>query len=288
MRLSFLNDDGALQNTLDFLKSSGCETDANGGFRRAVERYNSTALQLDLSRFPAAQHGFYSFQSSSQLLAAIPHGFFDVPHPFEFNCFDTVILLGSAQLRANLHPDDQRGGFLAQGLATNRQLLYAHASTAGEAFNLSYPAWYRDASDGYFPSSMADSRICLTAAFYCFHMLPASTASQDVGGQVINILRESWKNQAIEFPSRFQIVLCHQVNLTNHLFATTHAGLLFPIERGYIYIEKSAGVGPFVRLDFGDKADLMAWLALKFDQSMGDHVFVTFNNSKIEMLDVGH
>jgi len=287
LRISFLSDEGALQNTSEFLKSRGCKSYAVGAFQKAVKRYNSTCLKLDLSKFPPAQHGFYSFQSSSKLLAVIPHRLCDIPHAFEFNCFDTTILLANGQLRTGLHPDDHPGEFLAQGVATNGHVLYAHAATAREAFNLSNPTWYQDASDGYIPSSMADTRICLTAAFYCLHILSVSTTDRDISNQVMNVLQASWKNQAIEFPSRFQIVLCHQVNLTNHLFATTHAGLLFPVEKGYIYIEKAGGSGPFVRLDFGDRADLMAWLAWKFDKTMGDHFFVTFNDSKIEMLHVG-
>jgi hypothetical protein len=287
LRISFLNDKEALQNTLGLLKSGGCSNDSVGAFQKVVERYNSTALKLDLSKFPPAQHGFYSFQSSSQLLAVIPHRLWGIPHTFDFNCFDTIILLADGQLRTGLHSDDHPGEFLAQEMASNGHVLYAHAATAKEAFNLSYPAGYRIVSDDCIPSSMADTRICLTAAFYCIHMLPASTTAQDDENQVMQVLRASWKNQAIEFPLRFQIVLCHGDNLTNHLFSTAHAGVLFTIKNGYIYIEKAGGSGPFVRLDFGDRADLMAWLAWKFDKSMADHFFVTFNDSEIEMLHVG-
>jgi hypothetical protein len=264
VRISFLNDEGALQNTLEFLKSSGCKSSAVGAFRKAVERYNSTGLKFDLSKYPPAQHGFYSFQSSTQLLAVIPRRLWDTPHAYEFNCFDTLILLSDGQLRTGLHPDDHPGEFLA-GVTTNDYTSYAHATTAREAFNLSYPAWYQDASGVYIPASMADARICLTADFYCVHMVSASTTEQDAGNQVMNILHASWKNQVIEFPSKFQIILCHQVNLANHLFITSHGGVLFADGNGYVYIEKDGGSGPFVRLDFSVRTDLMAWLAWKFN-----------------------
>jgi hypothetical protein len=287
LRISFLNNEEALQSTLGFLKNNGCSNDAVGAFRKAVERYNSTGLKFDLTNFPTAQHGFYSFQSSTQLLAVIPRKLWDIPHTFDFNCFDTIILLGDGQLRTGLHPDEHRGEILAQQAGSDGHAYYTRAETAKEAFNLSYPAGYRIVSDDCIPSSMVDTRICLTAAFYCLHMLPASTTPEDEENQIKQVLRASWKNQSVEFPSGFQIVLCHGANLANHLFATVHAGVLFTSKEGYVYIEKDGGSGPFVRLDFGDKSDLIAWLAWKFDKSQGDHFFVTFNDSKIETVRIG-
>jgi hypothetical protein len=58
-------------------------------------------------------------------------------------------------------------------------------------------------------------------------------------------------------------------------------------EKRYVYIEKTGGSGPFVRLDFGNTGDLIAWLAWKFDKTKGVPVFVTFNDSDIERLDAG-
>jgi hypothetical protein len=189
-------------------------------------------------------------------------------------------------LRTGSRPNEHRGDFLAQQAGANGHVWYAHAATAKEAFDLSYPAGYRNFSDDCFPSPMVDSRICLTAALYCIHMLPASTTAVEEENQVLQVLQAGWKNQAIEFPSRFEIVLCHQTNLANHLFSTAHAGILFTVKKGYVYIEKHGGSGPFVRLDFSDKSDLLAWLAWKFDNSAADHFLVTFNNSKIETVRV--
>jgi hypothetical protein len=292
LHISFLNDQGALQNTLAVLKDSGCRSDAVDAFQRAVERYNSTGLRFDLSKFPPAQGGFYSFQSLSRLLALIPHRICDIPHAYEFNCFDTTILLADGQLRTGLHPDEYRGDFFSPMVDTNGELrFYPHVATAREDFNLSCPTWYQNISRDYIPSAMADSRICLTAALYAVHELSKGTTDHDSEHQVMNVLQTSWKSHAIVFPSRFQIVLCHGVNLTNHFFATTHAGVLLAVEkrfeRSYVYIEKNGGCGPFVRLDFGNKADLMAWLAWKFDNTQGCLIFVTFNDTKIEKLDIG-
>jgi hypothetical protein len=285
--LSFLNDDAALRETLALLRQAGCKEDSVAAFQKVVERYNSTPLQFNLSKFPRAQHGYYIFKSSSQLLAVLPHRLWDIPHPFEFNCFDTVIILANGKFRTDLHPDDHPSEFLPALTVPNDGLFYGHAATAREAFDFSYPAWYRDASDRYIPSSMIDARINLTAAMYCFHARPLSTNQQEVSEQVINILRESWKHQAIAFPSNCQVVLCHGVTLTNHLFATAHAGLLFPVRNGYTYLEKAGGSGPFVRLDFDDRVDLLTYLGGKFEKTMADYIFATFNDSKIELLPVG-
>ena len=288
VRISFLKDDGALRETLDLLRKAGCRDDSVAAFRKMVDHYNSTALKVDVSKFPQAQNGYYPFQSSSQLLAVLPHRFWDIPQRFEINCFDMMIVLADGKLRSGLHPDDHSGVFLPAEVNQNgEEVCRAHVSTAREAFNISYPAWYRDASTNYIPSSMTDVRINLTAALYCFHFLPTPTNQDELSEQVINVLRASWKKQAILFPSEFQVVLCHQGILTNHAFVTTHAGLLFSVKNGYTYLEKTGGSGPFMRLDFDGRTDLLMWLAGKFGKASGDYIFATFNDSEIEMLHPG-
>ena len=109
---------------------------------------------------------------------------------------------------------------------------------------------------------------------------------QSVAQLVIGELRNDWKSQRIYFPENFQVILCHQVLLTNHLFSTTHAGQLFPAKDGCVYLEKAGGRGPFVRIDFEAKDDLLTWLAGKFDKKSGDYIFATFNDRKIDLLPV--
>lgn len=286
VRISFLTDKRALQDTLGLLKKGGCGGDAIAAFEKSVEEYNSIGLKFDISRFPQTESGFYSFPSVSQLLSILPSRLWECSHPFDLNCFDTVIVLGSGKFRTDLGPDDHFDEFLPAGIRQNGRLEYAHAQTAREAFNLSNPAWYQEITSNYIPSSLADTRIVLMAAMYCFHRLPASTGPQDVENQVMKTLRESWKQQKITFPSGFQIVLWHAVDLPSHLFATLHAGLLFPVHNGYTYLEKDGGRGPFVRLDFQDRADLLTWLGKGFSKSDGKYFFATFNDSEIAVLQV--
>ena len=192
-----------------------------------------------------------------------------------------VIVLAGGKLQAGLHPDDHSSVYLPAEVDQNgEQLCRTQVSTAREAFNISYPAWYRDASTNYIPSAMADVRINLTAALYCFHLLPTPTNQEELSEQVINVLRASWKKQAILFPSKFQFILCHQGFLANCAFVTTHAGLLFPIKNGYTYLEKTGGNGPFMRLDFDGRTDLLKWLAGRFGKASGDYIFATFRRQQ--------
>jgi len=101
-------------------------------------------------------------------------------------------------------------------------------------------------------------------------------------------LKASWTRQGMSFPQRFEVVLCHEVSLPQRWFVTSHAGLLFPRERGYTYIEKAGGSGPFVRLDFADRGALLTWFSATFRgaERLGyTHHFATFNDKKIEMVE---
>jgi len=104
----------------------------------------------------------------------------------------------------------------------------------------------------------------------------------------MDALLATWRRHDLKFPPRFEVVLCHEVNFPLRTCVTAHAGLLFPRKHGYTYIEKSGGSGPFVRLDFEDRADLLTWLAGMFRgaEKFGyTHHFATFNDTKIEMLE---
>ena len=161
-------------------------------------------------------------------------------------------------LKTNGCRDDGVTAFLAPQMTTNFSMLNLPVATARDAFNFSVPSWYGDASEGFIPRSMVDARISLTAALYSNHVLPASTSEDKLNDAVMKTLRANWARQAVTFPSRFEVVLCHAVFLPNHQFSTCHAGLLFIGKKRYTYVEKDSGNGPFVRLDFDIRADLMA------------------------------
>ena len=111
IRASFLTEGVALRDTLDILRSSGCKDDATVAFQQAVARYASTAFDFDFSKFPRPCEGFYSFESASSLIAALPHQLCDTRHAYEFNCLDTVIALAGGSLRINLRVLSINPGF---------------------------------------------------------------------------------------------------------------------------------------------------------------------------------
>ena len=291
IRLSFLNDSSALDSTLEFLSSKGCNEETIAFFRRAVEHYYVVPLNLDLTNFPPSENGFYSFHSMAQAVAALPHKLRDTPHAFELNCFDTVIILAMEHFRSSLGPDDIFGTSLSlQMTNSNGAWVALNTATARDAFEWSCPSWYRDASEGFIPPSWSDQRINLNAAIFRGYVLPSSTSEDNLPQNVLKTVSANWKRQQVMFPQNCQVVLCHEVRKGQAIFSTSHAGVLFESGRGYTFWEKDSGSGPFVRLDFDTRADLLFWLASKMDAPEPPgrkRFFATFNNTEIEELSVG-
>lgn len=288
VRASFLTEQPALRDTLAVLRSAGCTREATGTFQRAVERYASSTFVFDFGKFPKSRDGFYSFESATALVDALPHQLSDTQHAFEFNCFDTVVALSGKSLRTSVRPDELAGPYLVPYTPTNGSFKILPRATARDAFNLAYPEWYRDATDEALPKAMRDARISLTAALFRSHVLPESMTEEGLASGVMEALRASWSREGISFPRRFEIVLCHQVSLPQHWFVTVHAGLLLPREHGFTYIEKAGGSGPFVRLDFDDRGALLTWFGGMFRgaERLGyTHHFATFSDTKIEMVE---
>ena len=164
VRVSFLTEPAALQDTLAELRSSGCQSESLGIFRRAVERYTSSTFEFDLSRFPKPRDGFYNFDSASAAVAALPHLLSDTTHAYEFNCFDTVIALTGDSLRTSIRPDDLASPFWVPYTQTNGSFTILPRATAREAFELAYPDWYRAAASKSLPKSRDELPLALTAA----------------------------------------------------------------------------------------------------------------------------
>ena len=99
VRLSFLDENSSLGDTLQLLTNNACSKQAAIGYQHAVQSYVFDKSEFDLSRFPMPSKGFYSFATIGTLVVALPPNAFDSSHPATFNCFDTVILLADGQLR---------------------------------------------------------------------------------------------------------------------------------------------------------------------------------------------
>jgi hypothetical protein len=286
IKISFLDNEDTNKQTTDFLLAKGCDQEAVSSFRRVIDWYNSTPTDLDLKKFPPRKNGFYSFQSVSNLVEALPHTLIYTYHQNELNCFDTVILLAGSLIHTKLQPDDVSGPFLSPFTATNNDVTLRVAATPRDAFTVICPPWWIDASKNIFSESMQNKRICLTAAFDSFCFLPASATRENLRGTLLKILQSNWKRQGITFPKNVEVVIYHSVALNEHNSLTSHAGLLFQDHNQYIYIEKAGASGPYVRLDFTDKSDLFTWYkaAIKPTTDKGNLLFATFNDREIDSL----
>lgn len=285
VRLSFLRDKVALRETLDLLTNGGFTLRGAMAFGEAVHRYNLCASDLDFSRFPALQDGFYRFGSVRDVAAALPKRLCETEHNYDLNCFDALLLVAGDKLRSALAPDRITGPFMVENITTNGE-SFALAATSRDAFTLIYAAWYREQTADLFPESMRDLRICFTPALARCHVLPTSIRTDAVGTQVLAVLRTNWRREDIEFPKAFEIVLLHKVSLSRHLCNTIHAGLLLQRGKGYTYLEKAGGKGPFVRLDVEKRDDLLPWLAQIFtaEDRLNVDLLATFNDTGVEKL----
>lgn len=289
IKMSFLADSLVLQETLDLFTGFGCPESATKWFRRAVERYNAVYSGFDYKKFPTCKTGFYSFDSVVDIISALPHPLCDTVHHFDMNCFDTTIAVTWGQMRAKLLPEQTYESFFAPHLSTNGDWSLKRVNTPKQAFELCNQSWYREETAPAFVGPIADLRVSLTAALFAGHVFHHAPSEATLQSAVLETLQKSWQSQGIKFPQRFEVVLCHEVNLTEGWFVTAHAGLLFSQQKGFTYIEKAGGTGPFVRLDFNQRSELLEWLSVIFKE--GDklgytHHFATFNDDKIERLNI--
>ena len=287
VKISFLDSGDALKQTADFLTTKGCDSNSINLFRTVVHWNNESPLGFNLKKFPKSENGFYSFQSVSNLAKALTQPLIYANHPYQLNCFDFVILLTADSMKIEHQADDLTGPFLPPVNMTNKDdVAMGAAATPRDAYNESYPSWHIEASKAVFDESRQNKRMCLTAAFNAFQILPISTTRENLENTLLNTLQEGWKRQGIAFPTNMEIVLFHSVILNEHNSLTSHAGLLFQNHGQYIYLEKAGPSGPYVRLDFSNKKELLSWfkVAIKPVADKGNFLCATFNDRQIESL----
>ena len=291
VRISFLNQTEALNQTTAFLSTNGCNQEAVRLFENVVRWNNISPLGFDTTRFPPCENGFYTFQSISNLLESLPQPILTANHPPQMNCYDAVILLVGNSMKTSLQPDVLGGPFLTPITWSNIDTM-AVEETPRDAFNC-YPPWYIQATKRAFSESMQNNRMCLSAVLNSYCILPHSAKRDDSGQTLFKALKSTWKQRGVVFPANSEVVICHSVVLAPSgptfvaPFAnTTHAGLLFKDHSKLIYLEKAGVFGPYVRLDLTGRKDLLPWLNFVVAPSTDarDMLFVTFNDVEMEPL----
>ncbi len=191
-------------------------------------------------------------------------------------------------LKVKLQPDELAGPFLVQQFTPEKETIIS-ADRPLTAFQANHPSWYEQALQRAIPERLMAHQICSNAVLFQAHNFASTVDEKNISKVVRGELQTEWRRNGVKFPERIQLVLCHAVALPWRFFVTDHAGVLIPVQSGFVYLEKAGGKGPFVRLDIEDKADLRKWLATPYSemrrQGYTDH-FVTFNKDEIEELNV--
>ncbi len=101
----------------------------------------------------------------------------------------------------------------------------------------------------------------LEATFYQYQTLPLGTTSETVAAATRSALQRHWNRCGIRFPNHVSLVMLHRARADYHLAVTDHFGVLVEQKAGYIYLEKTGGRGPFLRIDVHDPADIAAYFS---------------------------
>src|ERR1700760_1203260 len=88
IRLSFLQDQDAIKDTIQVLKDNGCVESNAVVFDKLVNHYFIEPFNFDFAKFPKSVSGFYNFSTTQALVSALPHRLPDTLHSYGINCID--------------------------------------------------------------------------------------------------------------------------------------------------------------------------------------------------------
>jgi hypothetical protein len=267
------------------LATNGLSETATKRLRQVIRSCYQEPLTLDLKKFPEARDGRYVFPSMESLTEALPARLWETEHSWCFNCFDAVILAAGEKIHYQLETDALSGPFFA--VVTTNQVSLRPCATAKDAFVVTYPQWYRDATAQIFPDpALERRRVGLTTLLFSSYVLPLDTEESDLSEVALRVLRARWDRYQVVFKD-VEVVLAHEVDFAGRYFITGHAGLLMRMADGFVYFEKCGGAGPFVRLDFTKREDLRMWFENKYrspEPTVYSHRVVSFNDREVWLL----
>ncbi len=262
IRASFLNTDAAREDTFRILTEAGCDTNNLAALRKAILHYYRTPLALDTSSFPSNRDGFYEFASIGDFVSALGTNQLSfLNHDFELNCFDTALLLAGPKMRTTADLAAHNGPYLAVQVTTNYNEWLMPVASLADVYTTAYPAWYEIFMSKQFGFEFSEKHKTLMAACYQYQALPLGVSSSTVAAETQDALRRHWKRCGIQFPANPALVLLHRASTNYHLVVTDHMGVLLERPDGYLYLEKTGGKGPFLRIDGQDPADLAAYFS---------------------------
>lgn len=262
VRVSFLDTRAAREDTLLAFARAGCASENIAALRKAMIHYYRTPLALDVSAFPAATDGFHEFASIGDFVSALGTNQISfLPHDFELNCFDAALLLAGPETRTTASLSARDAPWLAVQVQSNYNEWLVPVASLGDLLALAdqphYVALVKDIAQFEFP----EKHKILDAVFYQYQTLPLGTSSNTIAAETRDALQRHWKRGGIGFPAHVALVMLHRARVDAHLVVTDHMGALLKRDEGYLYLEKTGGRGPFLRIDVEDPADVAAYFS---------------------------
>ncbi|MGD9783026.1 MAG: hypothetical protein AB7V14_12885 [Kiritimatiellia bacterium] len=262
VRVSFLDTADSREATLEILADAECDPVHLDALRKAILHYYQTPLALDVSAFPPAIDGFREFESIGDFVSALGTNQLSyLDHPFELNCFDTALLLAAPDMGISADLQTRNGPFLAVQVTTNFTEWLMPVASLGDVYAAAHPAWYGPFMENRFGLSLTEKHKALVAALYQYQALPLGTSSNTVAAETQEALRRHWTRCGIRFPATLSLAMLHRASTHYHLAVTDHVGVLLQREKSCLYLEKTGGRGPFLRIDVQDPADVAAYLS---------------------------
>ena len=258
IRISFLNDAGARESTLDVLRQAGCPQSDVDVLRRAITHYYESPFNYDTSAFPAPTNGFHAFASAGGFVDALAtNRLSQTEHMFEYNCLDTVLLIAGHGMIPPADFTAAGSPYLAVAIRTNGTEWLVPVASLQDVYNTAYPEWYQRFRTSISGREQPPACKTLAAALYQFHTLPLGTDEAGMREALFHALRSNWSRCGIRFPdNNMSVVMLHRARTDHHVAVSDHLGVLIEVPHGYIYLEKAGGQGPFLRIDTGRIEDI--------------------------------
>ena len=140
VRVSFLDTDGAREDTLRILVEAGCDPVNLDALQKAMVHYYQSPLALDTSLFPPANNGFHEFTSIGDFVSALGTNQLSyLDHPFELNCIDSALLLAAPGMSVETTLQAQNATYLAIQVYSNYNEWLVPVASLGDVYATAAP-----------------------------------------------------------------------------------------------------------------------------------------------------
>lgn len=257
IQVSFLDNDNTRESTLGVLQQAGCPASEVDVLRRAIIHYYNTPFNYDTSTFPIRRDGFYTFTSATDFVAALSTNRLSaVDHMFEYNCLDAALLAAGHKMEITAEFTATGSPYLTVNTKTNGAEWLVPVASLQDAYNTIYPEWYQSFRTSISGQDQPQKYKTIAASLYQYQTLPLGTDEEHMRDELHQILQKHWSRCGVHFPNNVSMIMLHRARTDCHLAVTDHFGVLVKTQDGYMYLEKTGGRGPFLRIDISDIEDI--------------------------------